>query len=86
VKRSISPSKIFSQIDVKAFVLQTIFPRRPVDGDRESEAAPKVKANRVYKVRARADRRGVDLISDVLPWATKCALLGFEITNRKETE
>jgi hypothetical protein len=79
VKRSISPSKIVSQIDVKAFVLQTIFPRRPVDGDRESEAAPKVKANRVYKVRARADRRGVDLISHVLPW-------GFEITNRKEAE
>jgi hypothetical protein len=32
---------------------------RPVGGDRESESAPKVKANHVYEVRPRKDHRNV---------------------------
>ena len=42
-------------------------PSRPVGGDRESAAAPKVKTNNVYEVRPRTDHRGVATICDALP-------------------
>jgi hypothetical protein len=48
------------------FVIESL--TRPIAGDRESRVPPKVKANHVYEVRPRKDKRGVDLISDALPF------------------
>ena len=44
------------------------FRRRAVCCGRESVAAPKVKANHVYEIRPRKDKRGFDLISEALPF------------------